>query len=207
MKHQRLMMAGLLLGGVSLAGCMKDKDSGPSASTTKPAVAAAPAKEMTHYLTVDQPCYMSPGGDKCGTLAKGTKVLLLIPGSMAQIETADGKTLYTKIDGIESIETPPPVKPGTPTPAPKPTPPAPVVAPKPAEVKPATPAKEMTHMLTAEQPYYTAMPMSADAKPAGKLAKGTKVLLLIPGSYCQVETADGKTVYTKIDGVDLIPAK
>lgn len=191
-----LLVAGLLLGGTALTGCMKDTKPAPSTAMTKP---AAPAKVMTHYLSVDQPCYMKPGAESCGTIKKGTQVLLLIPGSMAQIETADGKTLYTKIDGIESIEVPAPPKP-------------PAAKPAPAAVKPvtkgtpATPAKEMTHMLTAEQPYYMAMP-AAGAKPAGMLPKGTKVLLLIPGSWCQIETADGKTVYTKIDGVDVIPAK
>ena len=187
------MMAGMLLGGMTFTGCMKDKEA-PSAAMTKP---AAPAKVMTHYLSADQPCYMKPGAESCGMIKKGTQVLLLIPGSMAQIETADGKTLYTKIDGIESIEVPAPPKP-----APKPTPAKPV-----AKGTPATPAKEMTHWLSSEQPYYTAAPLSPDAKPAGMLPKGTKVLLLIPGSWCQIETADGKTVYTKIDGVDVIPAK
>jgi hypothetical protein len=193
MKHQRLLLAGLLLGGVTLTGCMKDKE--PTTPTvTKP----APAKVMTHYMSSDQPCYMKMGGDSCGTLKKGTKLLVLIPGSMAQVETEDGKTLWTKIDGIEAIEVPAPPKP--------PTPPAKPVAPKPVAVAPAAPAKTMTHWLTADQPYYTAIPTTG-AKPAGTLTKGTKVLLLIPGSWSQIETADGKTVYTKIDGVDTIPAK
>jgi hypothetical protein len=190
-----LVIAGLLLGGITLTGCMKDKEPTPTA-------VKAPAKVMTHYLTTDQPCYMKPGAESCGTLKKGTKLLVVIPGSMPQVETEEGKTLYTKIDGIEAIEVPAPPKPAAPA-----TKPVAVAKPVVTKGTPATPAKEMTHMLTSEQPYYAAMPIAADAKPAGTLPKGTKVLLLIPGSYCQVETVEGKAVYTKIDGVDLISAK
>lgn len=194
MKHQRLLMAGLLLGGMSLTGCMKDKEPAPAAVTK------APAKVMTHYLSADQPCYEKIGGESCGTLKKGTKLLVLIPGSVAQVETEDGKILYTRIDAIEAIEVPAPPKPSAPTTKA-------VATPKPVtKGEPATPAKEMTHWLTADQPYYTSIP-TPGAKPAGTLPKGTKVLLLIPGSWSQIETADGKTVYTKIDGVDTIPAK
>jgi hypothetical protein len=190
MKIQTTFAAVLLLGGlaggmVMVGGC----------KSSTPAPAAAAPKAMTHVITVDQPCYPNQGAVSCGTLKAGTKVLLLIPGEMAQVETTDGKMLYTKIDGMESLSPAPPpkskMKPMT-MPATKP------VA--------AMPAKMMTHFLAKDQPYYMAMP-TAGAKPAGMLKAGTKVLLLIPGSTAQVETADAMTVYTPIDGVELIARK
>ena len=73
-----------------------------------------------------------------------------------------------------------------------------------ATVKPSMPAapaitvadKDMTHVLTKDEPYYTFSP--AQAKPPdGTLKAGTRVVLLMPrGSYSQVMTCDGKRVYT-----------
>ena len=66
--------------------------------------------------------------------------------------------------------------------------------------------KSMTHVLTKEEPYYESMP-GADAKSIGNLAKGSKVLLMVPGStYSKVLTDEGLEVYTVTDGLDPIPA-
>jgi len=218
MKHKSQMFAAVLLGSLSLTGCMKDKEPAsvavPDKATglpdTKPAAEALPAKEMTHVVTADQPCYLQPAGESCGTIKAGTKVLLLVPATLAQIETADGKTLYTRIDAIEPIgvpaeasAAPAPVPPALRPEAAKPAP-APKVEPA---TKPAEPAKAMTHVLTKDQPFFTSMPMAAGPKPAGTIKAGTKVLLLIPGSYAQVETTAGKQIYTAIEGIDLIDAK
>ena len=60
----------------------------------------------------------------------------------------------------------------------------------------AVPDKDMTHVLTKDEAFYTASPAQAK-KPDGTLKSGTKVVLLMPrGSYAQVMTADGKRVYT-----------
>ena len=75
------------------------------------------------------------------------------------------------------------------------TKPAPTVT---ASAPAATPVadKDMTHVLTKDEPYYTTSP--AQAKPPdGTLKAGTKVVVLMPrGSYSQVMTGDGKRVYT-----------
>jgi hypothetical protein len=66
--------------------------------------------------------------------------------------------------------------------------------------------KSMTHVLTKEEPYFESMP-GADAKSIGKLTKGSKVLLMVPGStYSKVLTDEGLEVYTVTDGLDPIPA-
>ena len=66
--------------------------------------------------------------------------------------------------------------------------------------------KSMTHMLSKEEPYYDSMP-GADAKSIGTLAKGSKVLLMVPGApYSKVLTDGGMEVYTVTDGLDPIPA-
>ena len=58
------------------------------------------------------------------------------------------------------------------------------------------PEKDMTHILTKDEAFYSASPAQAK-KPDGTLKAGTKVVLLMPrGSYAQVMTADGKRVYT-----------
>ena len=58
------------------------------------------------------------------------------------------------------------------------------------------PEKDMTHVLTKDEAYYSTSPAQA-RNPDGTLKAGTKVLLLMPrGSYAQVMTADGKRVYT-----------
>lgn len=60
----------------------------------------------------------------------------------------------------------------------------------------AVPDKDMTHVLTKEEAYYTTSPAQA-RKPDGTLKAGTKVVVLMPrGSYSQVMTADGKRIYT-----------
>ena len=198
MNTKLVLTTSLILGGIAVAGCMKSetdpspategmKGMPPAVPATKPAKppavtvvlpvpatkpAEAPkAKEMTHVLVSEQPCYMSPGAPTCGTLAKGTKVLLVIPGDMAQVETSDGKTVYTKSDALQTV----------------------------AEAA-------ATHVLSKDQPYFKSMP-GEGAKPSGTLKAGTKMLLLIPGSMAQVQTTSGQTVYTPIDGIDLIPMK
>jgi hypothetical protein len=185
MKMKTTFVAMLLAGGFA---CGLATVGGCKSSSSAPA-AAAP-KAMTHVMTVDQPCYPNQGAVSCGTLKAGTKVLLVIPGEMAQVETPDGKMLYTKSDGLESLAPAPPPKPKMKAPATKPM---------------AMVGKTMTHMLVKDQPYFVSP--AAGAKPAGTLKAGTKVLLLIPGSTAQVETADAMTVYTPIDGVELISKK
>jgi hypothetical protein len=60
----------------------------------------------------------------------------------------------------------------------------------------AVPDKDMTHVLTKDEPYYALSPAQAKA-PDGTLKAGTKVVVLMPrGSYSQVMTGDGKRVYT-----------
>ena len=209
MNTKHVLTAGLLLGGIALAGCIKS-ETDPSATTadlkkvkpaevsatkpaqpvelsgrgsvpvpvasTKPAEAAKPAeppkaKEMTHVVTAAQPYFEAVGGAPAGTFKPGTKVLLVIPGDPAQVETSDGKTVYTKSDSLVTV----------------------------AEAS-------ATHVISKDQPYFKSFPVEG-AKPSGTLKAGTKVLLLIPGSMAQVQTTEGKTVYTPIDGVDLIAVK
>ena len=60
----------------------------------------------------------------------------------------------------------------------------------------AVPDKDMTHVLTKDEPFYATSPAQA-RQPDGTLKAGTKVVVLMPrGSYSQVMTADGKRVYT-----------
>ena len=83
-------------------------------------------------------------------------------------------------------------------------PPARVAAPAPARGAEATtpvPEKDLTHVLSKDEPYYASSP--AQGRPAdGTLKAGTKVLVMMPrGSYSQVVTADGKRVYTSTAGL------
>ena len=69
----------------------------------------------------------------------------------------------------------------------------------PAAAAPAT--KDMTHVLEKEQPYFTSEP-GPSATPAGMLAMGSKVLVIIPGAqYSQVMTDKGISAYTATDGL------
>jgi len=63
------------------------------------------------------------------------------------------------------------------------------------------PEKDLTHVLSRDEPYYASSP--AQGRPAdGTLKAGTKVLVMMPrGSYSQVVTADGKRVYTSTAGL------
>ena len=80
------------------------------------------------------------------------------------------------------------------SPATKPT--ATVKATTPAAPTTTVPDKEMTHVLTKDEPYYVLSPAQAKA-PDGTLKAGTRVIVLMPrGSYSQVMTGDGKRVYT-----------
>lgn len=86
----------------------------------------------------------------------------------------------------------------TAAPAPTPTPPA--KGPAAAMVTPPA-AKDLTHVLTKDEPYYASeptpgMPMS------GTLKAGSKVLLLIPGTtYSQVISDTGISAYMETDGL------
>jgi len=72
--------------------------------------------------------------------------------------------------------------------------------PVPAAAAPA--AKDMTHSLEKDQPYFTTEPTSAAATPAGTLPTGSKVLVIIPGApYSQVVTDKGISAYTATDGL------
>jgi hypothetical protein len=69
----------------------------------------------------------------------------------------------------------------------------------PAQTPPA--AKDLTHVLTADEPFYLNEP-GASPKPIGTLKAGTKVLVLIPGAtYSQVLTDKGISCYTMTDGL------
>ena len=76
----------------------------------------------------------------------------------------------------------------------------PATMPVPSAAAPA--AKDMTHVLTKDEPYFTAEPSSATATPAGTLKAGSKVLVIIPGApYSQVVTDAGVSAYTMTDGL------
>jgi hypothetical protein len=93
----------------------------------------------------------------------------------------------------------------TTTKAPPPTSTPPIAAPAAAPVAVATttpvPEKDLTHVLSKDEPYYASSP--SQGRPAdGTLKAGTKVLVMMPrGSYSQVVTADGKRVYTSTAGL------
>jgi hypothetical protein len=77
--------------------------------------------------------------------------------------------------------------------------PAPSAATMPAVAAPA--AKDMTHSISKDQPYFTAMPGPGVA-PAGTLKAGSKVLVIIPGAdYSQVVTDVGISAYTPTAGL------
>jgi len=62
-------------------------------------------------------------------------------------------------------------------------------------------AKDMTHVLTKDEPYFTNDP-GVSSTPAGSLKEGTKVLMVVPGAqYSQVITDTGLHVYTITDGL------
>jgi hypothetical protein len=89
-------------------------------------------------------------------------------------------------------------------PAPEMTPPttAPAVAVTPPAVALKAPAeKDLTHVLTKDEPYFSDAP-TPGATPAGTLKEGSKVLVLIPGAdYSQVTTDKGVSAYTATDGL------
>ena len=63
-------------------------------------------------------------------------------------------------------------------------------------------AKDMTHVLTKDEPYYTVDPAAGSATPAGTLKAGSKVLVIIPGApYSQVVTDMGVSAYTMTEGL------
>lgn len=104
--HRRAFAFCLALGISTfvLAGCSSGSSDEPKmaksemkadASMSKPAVAE---KDMTHELAEDCVCGTEMGGPmNAGTLKKGTKVMLMMPGSSAQVMTADGKKVF--VDG------------------------------------------------------------------------------------------------------------
>ena len=63
-------------------------------------------------------------------------------------------------------------------------------------------AKDLTHALTKDEPYFTSEPTTPSAAPAGTLKAGSKVLVVIPGAmYSQVITDTGMSAYTLTDGL------
>ena len=66
-----------------------------------------PTASLTHMMTKDEPYFDSqPGTDakSLGTLSKGTKLLLLVPGMpYSKVLTEDGATVYVMTDGIDPI--------------------------------------------------------------------------------------------------------
>ena len=108
--HRRAFAFYLALGisTFALTGCSSSSSDEPKmgksgtssemksdASMSKPAVAE---KDMTHELAQDCMCGTEMGGPmNAGMLKKGTKVMLMMPGSSAQVMTADGKKVF--VDG------------------------------------------------------------------------------------------------------------
>jgi len=77
---------------------------------TPPVPAAAPkppTASLTHMMTKDEPYFDSqPGTDakSLGSLSKGTKLLLLVPGMpYSKVLTEDGATVYVMTEGIDPI--------------------------------------------------------------------------------------------------------
>jgi len=77
----------------------------------------------------------------------------------------------------------------------------PVAPANPPPVAAAPAAKDMTHVLAKDEPYFTTEP-TASASPAGMLKEGAKVLVIVPGAqYSQVVTDKGISAYTPTDGL------
>lgn len=63
-------------------------------------------------------------------------------------------------------------------------------------------AKDLTHVLTKDEPLFINEPDSSSSKPVTTLKEGTKMLVVIPGAtYSQVITDRGITGYTMTDGL------
>jgi hypothetical protein len=79
--------------------------------------------------------------------------------------------------------------------------PGPTTMPVPSAAAP--PAKDMTHALTKDEPYFTVEPGGTSTPtPAGTLKAGSKVLVIIPGApYSQVVTDTGISAYTMTEGL------
>ena len=61
--------------------------------------------------------------------------------------------------------------------------------------------KDATHVLTADQPFFSSEPADA-AKPEGMWASGTPVLVLIPGAaFSKVKAGDGTEAYVSTAGL------
>ena len=66
---------------------------------------------------------------------------------------------------------------------------------------PAPAEKDLTHVLTKDEPFFINEPAAA-ATPAATLKEGSKVLVVIPGAqYSQVITDKGLTGYTMTEGL------
>lgn len=84
--------------------------------------------------------------------------------------------------------------------------PAPAAAPAPVGPPAATvtppAAKDLTHVLIIDEPYYATEPTSKTTPPSGTLKSGVKVLVLIPGAeYTQIISDTGISAYTVTDGL------
>ena len=75
-------------------------------------------------------------------------------------------------------------------------------------VMPTPPKITATHVLTKDEPYFSAVPAAASAAPDGTLKSGTKVLMFSwTGLYAKVTAEDGTTGYVAIEGLDPISKK
>ena len=123
-------------------------------------------------------------------IAKASTVFALVIGAAVagcKSDPSEEPTAAKSETMTETVASTPP-----PAPTAKPT----ATASTPAVAAPALADKDMTHVLAKDESYYTGMPAAGKA-PAGKLKAGTKVIVVMPrGSYSQVMTADGKSVYT-----------
>jgi hypothetical protein len=84
----------------------------------------------------------------------------------------------------------------------------------PPATEPATvPAADMptaTHVLTADEPYYSTDPGTAGQgmAPTGMLKAGTQVLVMVPGAhFCKIVSNQGVTCYTLTSGLKPISDK
>jgi hypothetical protein len=80
----------------------------------------------------------------------------------------------------------------------------------PPATEPAAAMPGATHVLTADEPYYTTDPGTGGQgmAPAGMLKAGTPVLVMVPGkTYCKIISNQGTSCYTLTSGLKPISDK
>jgi len=121
---------------------------------------------------------------------KFTTNLLIVACGLGSLSVAGCKSMSSSAPEATTMPAP---SPGSTTMSAAPAMPQPVTI--------APPAKDMTHVLEKDEPYFTSEP-GPSATPAGTLKAGSKVLVIIPGApYSQVMTDTGVSAYTVTDGL------